>query len=355
MAHHGPDNLIGVGRSTSVGVLKALMVATLPAAVTFHLTDRFPLKWQLASSLVAWGLSYGAVYKAMASNGHVPVGSYGVHTVGGAMSGKIFDAGDHPLIPGLEGVILVSSRDTPIDPPAFEDLARDSVPISFDGYFVVRIHDPVKHLTRIADEDAEEALRKLFEAEIRLFITQWKRGADLIAQRELLKEFLMLSGRKGSTPAEKLRVKLMALTEQNNAPLDQASVDNIMEDAGKFCGYAADWGYEVTEVHTEGVDLPKRLKDAAEKAAAETNEMKTYEIRQARRLAMIKGLKKEMPDLSDRDALVAIDTLLGLSVNRSIFEVDIRGAEKLGEDFGPKAKKIVDAVSKMIPDGKKGA
>ena len=137
-----------------------------------------------------------------------------------------------------------------------------------------------------------------------------------------------------------------------------ASVENIMEDAGKFCRVAADWGYDVKDVHTEKVDLPQRLKDAAAKAAAQKDEMKSYEIKQATRLAMIKKMKANMPELSDREALVAVDTLLDLSLKRQIFEVDVPALPELSKTLGPNAVRILQifrGIVNKMSQAKEGA
>lgn len=354
--HHGP-NLITTGRSIPIGLLKSYLLGSPAAGLTYRLFEQFGASGNMtwAFTVLAGSLAAAALYKGMSdgSDGNVAVGNYGVHQVAGGLSGKVFGPGHHPLMQGLEKSISVSSQDKPVDPPAFQEIAKDGVPILMDGYFVVRIIDPVRHLVRIGTGDAIKALSKQFDAEMRLFAAQWKRGVDLVAQRELLRDYLHLTKDKSDPKYGALRKKLMELTvklgEDHDPMLDETSVDNILADAGNFCECAARWGYVVEDIHTEGVDLPQTYKDAAAETAAAHKKMETYQIKQTKRLEMFKAARAEpaFKEMSSRDIMTGIDLVLELATKRDITEFNFVGFEStlrpLAGEFGKYVKELVVA------------
>lgn len=328
-------NAIGPARSIPTGIAKALVLASPVMATLVTVLNPVENNWQYGWSVFAWGATTAWLYNKMSGNGKVKIGFYGVHKSGGGLTGKVFGPGDHPLIPGLEEVEPINGLDLPIDPPSFEELAMDKVPVFVDGYFIVKVTDPVRHLTSVDPHDAPATLRKLFESESRLFVKQWKQAVDMVVQRELLAEFLRLPGDKDSRAGRLFREQLMQIVaDSDGKSLDEKGVDNIMADAGKFCAAAWRWGYSVIEVHTEMVDLPKRIKDAAAEAVATADDMRVKVIRQAQRLEMVKELKKEFPGLTDWQAMSSVDLMFGLSVERRTLEIDIIGVEQVSKNLG---------------------
>jgi regulator of protease activity HflC (stomatin/prohibitin superfamily) len=356
---------IGSGTSNAAGIVKAVLIGTLPAAFCYYLLRVFfgqvsaeHLPFSLSGfisflSMSLWGVAAAWLYVIMVDNTrNVRPGFEGVHTVFGGFTGLLYGVGDHPFLPGVENVIEVDKRDQIIDPPPFQELARDNVPVKIDGYSIVRIANSIKYLMAIEGLDVVEALKKLLDAEIRLFVAQWERAEDLVEERELLARFLKLPDRKGAE-YRRLRKDLLALTKGKEAPLTKAAVANILADAGTFHTNVVRWGLEVVDIHMEGVDLPEEIKAAASKAAAARNEMKVHEVRQERRLHMIVELKKKLPGISERDAITAIDQLLDLAVKRSIVEVDIRDLKEVSKNFGPNVARALAAIFNNL--SKKGA
>lgn len=327
MAEGWDGKIIGIGRSTSVGLSKALAFGSLPAALTHYVFDAMPDRTLTALTLLAYGIAAAASFKAMEGAGKVQIGTFGLHTVQGGVTGKVFGAGDHPLIPGLEGVVPVNARDKPLNPPAFEELAKDLVPVFVDGYFVVRVADPILFYTSVDEEEAHAALKTEFDSEIRLFVNQWNRASDLVSMKELLTKFMKLNGGLSeSEAARNLERELMELTPENGRDmLSVEGVKNIMEDAGNFCRAAAKWGYFIAQIHIEKVALPERLTAAAEKASAAKDEMTPFRVKQDLRIEMMDALKAKYPSLSDREIKDAVDLGLGIPVNRQVNEVELKG------------------------------
>lgn len=318
---------ISVGRSTSVGLLKALSLGALPAALVHYITNGMSDRVDISLTLLGYGLAAAAAFKAMEHAGVVNIGSYGLHTVQGGVTGKVFGPGEHPLIPGLEGIVEVNARDKPLNPPAFEELAKDLVPVFVDGYFVVKVADPVLFYTSVDEEEAHAALKTEFDSEIRLFVNQWNRASDLVSMKELLTKFMKLNGGLSEDEAaRKLKAELMLLTPVHGRDmLSVDGVENIMEDAGNFCRTAAKWGYVISQIHIEKVALPVRLTAAAEAASAARDAMKPSIVKQEVRLQMMDELKQKYPSLSDREIKDAVDLGLGIPVNRQVNEVEVKG------------------------------
>ncbi|HEX5774570.1 MAG TPA: hypothetical protein VFY28_01260 [Candidatus Paceibacterota bacterium] len=359
----GPD-LIGAGRMLSTGIGKAFVLGLLPAALLNYLIRELPflpeMEWRFiaALTLVALGVATASFFIMMDNKSPVvPLGFFGIHLVQYSLTGKVYGPGKPILLPGdLELVEMVDGRDKDVDPPPFEELAKDTVPVWLDAYAVVAVIDPILYRSRVEEDDALRVLSELLDAEMRLFAAQWKRAADLVAMRELLTEFLVLPAGdpdtdeyKGTEEYKKLREALLAIAgPEPDKLLDVAAVNNILADAGKFKLRAEEWGLVVKQVHTEKVDLPKRIKDAAADVAAQKKVMETYAIKQASRLRMVQELKKELPDLTGREALNAIDLLLGLSINRTLFELDVRGLEKIADTYGPAVAKAIRAIARRM-------
>ena len=349
MVERWNGELIRVGRSTSVGLLKALAIGSLPAAITHYIFSGAPDRIDTSLTLLGYGIASAAVFKMMERAGVVSIGSYGLHTVQGGVTGKVFGPGEHPLIPGLEGIVEVNARDKPLNPPAFEELAKDLVPVFVDGYFVVKVADPVLFYTSVDEEEAHAALKTEFDSEIRLFVNQWNRASDLVSMKELLTKFMKLNGGLSEDEAAlKLKAELMQLTPTHGRDmLSVEGVENIMEDAGNFCRSAAKWGYTVSQIHIEKVALPVRLTDAAEAASAARDAMRPSIVKQEVRLQMMDELKAKYPSLSDREVKDAVDLGLGIPVNRQVNEVELKGVS-----IPPKLAEAVASIAARF--GQKG-
>ncbi|MEK7510907.1 MAG: SPFH domain-containing protein [Patescibacteria group bacterium] len=354
-AHDLPG--IGTARTIPIGIAKALSVGVFPASIAHFILRNQPPNIDYAASLVVCGAATVAALSAfMRHDAEVEVGEYGVHQVFGTITGKVFGPGNHPLYPDpVESLIKVSSREKPLDPPAFEELAQDTVPVFADGYFIVQIVDPILHVTSVAESDAHEALMGEFDSEIRLFVNQWNRATDLKSSKELLVRFLKLNGGVTSDEAaRRLKEDLLKLTPLHGKDfLTVEAVNNIMEDAGKFCATAAKWGYRVTQVHFQKLDLPDYIKAAAARAAAAKFEMDEAQVKQERRTAMIKQLKVELPGLTDNEARQAVDLLLKLSTE-TVTEIKIRDLEKVSANLaggGAMAARTVERIARRFGVG----
>lgn len=317
------------GMSTGIGILKAVLIAALPAGFFYYLLytvfSTMPERWGSLLTCIVWGLAAGYLYLIMVKNtGNVRPGYVGVHTALGGITGIIYAVGEHPLLPGVEDVIEVNTQDQPVDPPVFEELAKDKVPVFLDGYALVNITDPITFLTTVDADKAIDILMKLLDAEMRLFVAQWKTAIALITQRELLTRFLKLSGPHDADYGA-LEADLMELTVGDNAPLDELSVRNIMEDAGKFCQSAARWGYSVSDIHMERVDLPDRIKQASTEAAAARDAMTPFKIKKDAMAEMVNDMKERFPSIPERDIFLTMQQLVGIPVNRNVSEIEFRG------------------------------
>lgn len=320
---------IGAGMSTGLGILKAVLIAALPAGFFYYLLytvfSTTPERWGNLLTCMTWGGVAGFLYITMVRNtGNVRPGFAGVHTVFGGISGIVYGTGEHPFLPGVEDVIEVETRDQPVDPGVFEELAKDNVPVFIDGYAIVNVTNPVVFLTSVEASKAIGVLMKLFDAEMRLFVTQWKTATSLIRQRELLSRFLKLSG-PDDPDYIPLQESLMELTDGPDAPLDDKSVRNIMADAGKLCQSAARWGYSVGEIHMERVDIPERIKQASTEAAAALDAMKPFIIKKDAMAEMVNDMKTRFPSIPERDIFLTMQQLVGIPVSRNVSEIEFRG------------------------------
>lgn len=350
MSDHGLPG-IGIGRTIPAGIAKALAVGTLPGSLAHYLLSGLPDRTDHTLSVLVWGGATVALLAGfMRKETSVEVGEYGLHLVFGELTGKIYGPGDHPLYPEpAESLMKVNSREKRLDPPAFEDIAQDNVPVFADGYFMAQVIDPILFVTSVDEEEAHDAMMNEFDSEIRLFINQWSRAEDIKSSKELLVRFLKLNGNLATDEAaRRLKDDLLKLTPLHGKSLLTAeAVDNIMEDAGKFCATAARWGYRITQIHFQKLDIPQYIKDAATRAAAARSEMDEAVIRQERRSEMIRKFKEDLPGLSDRDAMLGIDLLLKLPVTRSVTEIEIRDLEAVSANLGATGAVALEALQRL--------
>jgi regulator of protease activity HflC (stomatin/prohibitin superfamily) len=336
-------------KTTGGGVLTSLCISLIPATTAWFVIRGFYWWINIPVAILVLGFSAEKIYKAGANQAEVPVGWVGIGTLFGHPVWTQYAAGKHWLLKGIQGIIPVDVRPREFDPGLLEILAQDRVPVLIDGFFIGNVTDPMKYLTGV--EHPDKSLAEIFESQIRLFVSQWKRAIDLILQKDLLTDFLELPADPSKDPAAYRRItdQLNGLTTiGDNPPLTPEAVTNIMADAGKFCGRAAQWGFNITEIHVEDVDLPARIKEAAEKRAAEPDVMADLQIRQRARKDMAKELMIDL-NIKGQDALNAVDMLFGLAVKKSIYELSVRDYDEIAAKLGPEtAAALATAASRVL-------
>jgi regulator of protease activity HflC (stomatin/prohibitin superfamily) len=333
------SDVITPGASLRDSLLLSTAVGAIPAAVTWLVIGDWPFEIGNAGSVLVLGAAAAAVYKGIFDEITIPIGSEGVATWQGHPIHKIYSPGTHRVLKGFQGAIPVDLKGRDLKPQQFEQLVRDTVPITIDAYCVAKIVNSYIYLTAVSHP--EELLTDLLESEIRLFASQWLRASGLISQKDLLGEFLQLPKLGDSNHSKYIpfRSKLEKLKTGENQSIDSDGIDNIMENAGNFSAAAADWGFKISQIHVTDVDLPQRLKDAAAARAAEPDVNADTLLKQQVRMQLVDQMTAR--GLSPDRAMTEANLIMNLGdVSRIAHDFTIYDPDKAIEHLGPEAAAV---------------
>jgi regulator of protease activity HflC (stomatin/prohibitin superfamily) len=272
----------------------------------------------------------------------------------------VYTSGVHPILSNVEDGIVVDLKGRDINPPDIEQLARDKVPVFLDVYAVAEVANSYVYLTAVKAPEA--LLTRLLESETRMFASQWRRATDLIRQKDLLDEFLRLpcndDPEHPTYAAFRSRLEQMLRGTDDDICFLEEGINNIMEHAGKFCGSAAGWGFNVTQVHVKEVDLPKRIKDEAAIRAAEPDFMAEKVMIAETKVAIAAKLRVAFPSCNDTEINTMADVAMGINIKKSINEVTLRDPDNIAGNFasahaslGPElGEALIQAIKTAIKD-----
>ena len=306
-----------------------------------------PYLFTAGISVLAYGLIAERLGKSMLIDIQIAPGFQAIATSQGALLDRIYTAGDHVVLKGVDGAIPVDMHGRDIDPDIIEQLTRDKIPVMVNAYCNVTIANAFLYKT--AMQNPEEAVSDLLESQIRLFINPWW-STELLNQRDLLGEYLVLPGLNAATEGrhDAMREKLMQFTRSDPQGLTEDGVEDIMQKAGSFCTQVAEWGFNVAQMHVTEIDIPQRLKDAAEARAAEKDVLAL----EALKAEFISTLSADLIDrlgVSPDAALRQANLVLGLiSVKEQI--ISISDLAKLTDTIGPAAAGLAKALAAKFRD-----
>lgn len=326
---HGTPGAQTPARSLVENIFTASFLALIPTTLAwFFLRDAAWWVWSSAS-LIVFGPT--AAYLVQMSEDVLIQPRYtGVGQILEQPVPTLYTSGTHKRIRGIEGLIPVYTAPMQFDPPAIVELTAEQVSVEIDGFFFAQITDPYLWV-QAGGHDKEKALMDLFDTEVRLFVSPWLKASALIGMRDLLGDFLCLpTGSLSSPHALALRQKFDELADPNREGgqlLTLEKVKSIWEDAGKFRNQAAEWGYTIQEIHIEDLDLPDRIKAAAEERAAQSSRMDALRIEVDARKDMVNTLTTAgvSPDTANN----TIDMMLKLPVTKGVEEIHIIGLTDL--------------------------
>jgi hypothetical protein len=362
MASTNIPNVIKSDSTILTGILISFVVSIPIAGVAMYLVNWIP--WNPLVDAVGCFVSMtvtGIIFKMGLVNDPILIGFVGIGERWDDPTGKLYGPGKPWLIPIIERIgPRVEVKDATIDPAPVKEIAKNTIPILIDDFFVMSIVDPLKTLN-VAD--VKDSLSKQFVGATTTFIREWNIADDLRGQGALVCRFLGLPPQDGSQESKDthtaFRAELNAMridADDQHEVLSVASIDRIRTAAGGFKQQARDWGVVIKKVDVRSVDLPPEILAAAIKRAQQKDEMGGFEVRNASRLKMAQEIvaADTTGNVSIRDAYNLVDRMMDYGVKTTINEWDIRDlskvVDKVGKPLADAAKKAFNAVTKDTPE-----